>query len=80
MKFIGMVHLKALPGYPQHKGMDYVIKNAIEDAIALKHGGADAILVENCYDDPHTKIVGPEIISAVTLVIERIKNKIDFCS
>ncbi len=77
MKFIGMIHLKALPGYPQHKSMGYVIENALDDAIALQEGGADAVLVENSDDDPHTKIVGQEIIAAFTLVIEKIKERIN---
>jgi uncharacterized protein len=74
MKIIGMIHLESLLGYPQHKNMEYVLENAKKDAKQLLEGGVDGILIENTYDDPHTKKVGPEIISAYTRVALEIKK------
>ena len=76
MKLIGMIHLKALPGYPQHEGMQAIIAKALEDAVALEQGGVDAILIENTDDDPHRKVVGPETVSAYTIVAKEVKHKI----
>ena len=51
---IGMVHLKALPGAPGYGGdMDEIYRAAHEDLLALMHGGADAIIVENFGDIPY---------------------------
>ncbi len=76
MKIIGMIHLDALPGYPQHKGMESVIQHALQDARALQEGGVDAILIENTDDDPHQKMVLPEIISAFTRVAQVVKDAV----
>ena len=74
MKIIGMIHLKTLLGYPQHQGMEEVIKQAKEDALLLEQGGVDAIMIENTDDDPHQKTVCPEIIAAFTLVALEVKK------
>lgn len=71
MKIIGMVHLGALPSYPDCN-LNKVMLNAIADAKALKAGGVDAILVENYDDDPHRKTCGPETVAAMTLIVKRI--------
>ena len=71
-----MIHLKTLPGYPQHQGMGTVIKQAVEDALLLQEGGVDSILIENTDDDPHQKDVSAEIIAAFTLVANKVKEKI----
>ncbi|MFH1915912.1 MAG: BtpA/SgcQ family protein [Nanoarchaeota archaeon] len=76
MKIIGMIHLKTLPGYPQHKTMDYVISRAIDDALRLEKGGVDGILVENTDDDPHQRLVLPEIVSAFSIVAQAIKENV----
>jgi membrane complex biogenesis BtpA family protein len=74
-KIIGMIHLKTLPGYPNHKGMNYVIKEALKDLAALEKGGVDEILVENTEDHPHQKFVGAEVIAAMTLVVREIVSR-----
>ena len=74
MKIIGMVHLKALPGYGQHTSMVDVIEYAVESAKILEQGGVNEILIENTGDDPHQKYVTPEIISAFTYVALEIKS------
>ncbi len=75
MKLIGMIHLKTLPGYPQHKNMDFVINAALDDAKKLEMGGVDALLIENTDDDPHQKEVSRETIAAFTAVSLHIKEK-----
>lgn len=76
MEIVGMIHLKTLLGYPQHESMEKVIEQAVSDAVTLEEGGVDALLLENTDDDPHQKIVGPEVISAFTLVAQEIKKRI----
>jgi hypothetical protein len=72
---IGMIHLQSLIGYPNHRGLDYVIKRALADKTNLEEGGVDGILVENTYDHPHKILVGPETTASMTHVINEIIRK-----
>src|SRR5436190_21096294 len=65
--FIGVVHLRALPGSPRWQGdLKEVIKYAVNDARAYERGGAHAVFIENFGDVPFTKAeVGPETIAAM---------------
>lgn len=76
MKIIGMIHLDALPGYPQHEGMSKVLEHALYDAHQLEDGGIDSILLENTYDDPQQKILGTEQIVAYTVAAQKVKENI----
>ena len=50
---IGMVHLLALPGNFGYEGdLDKVVHRALEDAAALKRGGAHGYLIENAGSIP----------------------------
>jgi len=71
-KIIGMIHLLPLPGYSKHPGMNIVIKQALEDLAMLESGGVSAVLVENENDHPHQVKASPEIIAAMTLVVNEI--------
>nr|MDJ0843430.1 BtpA/SgcQ family protein [Crocosphaera sp.] len=52
-----------------------VIERAEQEATALAAGGVDGIIVENFFDAPFTKEkVDPVVISAMTLIVDRIKN------
>lgn len=66
--FIGVVHLKPLPGSPRRQEtMDNIMRFAVADALAYQRGGAHAIIVENFGDVPFTKSnVAPETIAAMT--------------
>ncbi len=66
--FIGVVHLKPLPGSPRHRQkMTDIIKFAVADAMAYERGGAHAIFIENFGDVPFTKTsIAPETIAAMT--------------
>lgn len=50
---VGMIHLPALPGYADSRGIEYVTRHAIDDLHTLEQNDIGAILVENEYDRPH---------------------------
>jgi membrane complex biogenesis BtpA family protein len=66
--FIGVVHLRPLPGSPRFAGeLESIIDFALADARAYERGGADAVIVENFGDAPFTKgPVAPETLAAMT--------------
>ena len=74
--FIGMIHLKALPGSPNWQGsMQDIIDLAMQDAEYLLEGGCDALIVENMNDLPYLKgYVYPETIAAMSIVVEHIMS------
>lgn len=73
---IGVVHLLPLPTSARWGGsLTSVIERAEQEATALVAGGVDGIIIENFFDAPFTKDqVDPAIISAMTLIVDRIKN------
>lgn len=66
--FLGVVHLKPLPGAPRHRAsMAEIIDAAVADAAAYERGGANGIIVENFGDVPFTRgLVAPETVAAMT--------------
>lgn len=73
---IGVVHLQPLPTSPRWGGnLKTVISRAEQEATALASGGVNGIIVENFFDAPFAKEqVDPAIVSAMTLVVERLRN------
>jgi len=73
---VGVVHLLPLPTAPRWGGsLKAVIDRAEQEATALASGGVNGIIVENFFDAPFTKSqVDPAIVSAMTLVIDRLMN------
>jgi membrane complex biogenesis BtpA family protein len=69
---IGVIHLPALPGYPQSRGLDHVIEKALRDLAALEAGGADGALVENEYDRPHRVLSAPVTTACMTRVTREV--------
>jgi len=69
---IGVIHLPALPGYPQSKGIDHAVEKALADLAALEAGGADGVLVENEHDRPHTVLSAPETTACMTRVTREV--------
>lgn len=67
--FIGMVHLRPLPGSPGWNGnMNAIVEQARADAEALLEGGVDGLMIENMHDLPYLKgQVWPETTAAMTL-------------
>jgi membrane complex biogenesis BtpA family protein len=77
--FIGMIHLRALPGTPDNTlKMPEILDAALRDAETLSKGGCDALLVENMADLPYLNgHVGPEIVSAMAIAVDRVVQNFD---
>lgn len=65
---IGMIHLPALPGYPESRGIEHAVHSAIGDLHSLEAGGVHGVLIENEYDRPHRVKAEPETIAAMTRI------------
>lgn len=76
--FIGVVHLRPLPGSPRWRGdVESVIDFAVKDARAYERGGADALFIENFGDVPFTKgCVTPETIAAMAAAGRAIRQAV----
>jgi len=74
-----MVHVGALPGTPYaSKSMPAIIDQAVREARLLADSGFDAVMIENMHDRPYLRQqVGPEIVSAMTAVLDAIRSTID---
>lgn len=78
-RLIGMVHLPSLPGSPGYNGepMSEILKRAVDDAVALEQGGADAIMIENFNDVPFAKDnVPPHTLAAMTLAVSSVRSAV----
>jgi membrane complex biogenesis BtpA family protein len=75
-RLIGMVHLEALPGTPQHTiKVKEMIQRAVGDARTLQEGGMKGILIENMHDRPYQAGgVGPEIVAAMTMAATAVRQ------
>ncbi|MCF7798223.1 MAG: BtpA/SgcQ family protein [Lentisphaeria bacterium] len=75
---IGMVHVQALPGTPRHHyPMDKIIEVAVQEAVVLVKYGVHAVMLENMHDVPYlNRIVGPEIIAAMTAVASAVRKAV----
>jgi membrane complex biogenesis BtpA family protein len=76
--FIGVVHLRPLPGSPRWRGdLESVIEFAVSDALAYERGGAHALFIENFGDIPFTKgNVAPETIAAMAAAGRAIRQAV----
>lgn len=72
---IGMLHLTDLEG-KNFKGIDYVVKKAIEDIKSLQEGGIDGILIENWKENSVGEFVSPETAKNFGLVVNKLVQKI----
>jgi hypothetical protein len=73
---IGMVHFPPLLGYENFPGLKRCLEKSLNDAKTLEEGGVDALMFENNYDIPHQEFVGPETVVIMTLLIQKISEKI----
>jgi len=71
---IGAIHLPPLLGYTKFPGFSVAIENAIRDLRALEEGGAGGIIFENNYDIPHKIFVDAPVVSAMTIIGEKLKK------
>ncbi len=75
-KFVlGMIHLEALPPYPESKGLKYLMEKALRDLDKLQEGGVDGVIVENEWDHPHTVKICPTQAKAMTEVVKEVVKK-----
>jgi hypothetical protein len=74
-----MVHLLPLPGAPTGGGdLGAVLDRAVRDAVTLRDGGMDALLVENYGDAPfHADRVEPVTVAAMTRVVAAVRETVD---
>jgi len=76
--FIGVVHLKPLPGSPRHGGsMPAVVRAAVADAVAYERGGANAVIVENFGDVPFQKNVASETVAAMAVAGRAVREAVE---
>jgi membrane complex biogenesis BtpA family protein len=78
---IGMVHLGPLPGSPRDPGgrtaFEDVLQRAVIDAVALKEGGANSIMVENFFDAPFVKENSPpHTVAALTRAVLTVREAV----
>lgn len=72
---IGMIALRPSPGYPGFRSVADTLDAALADLDALQRGGADAVLVENDFDQPHVLEVGPEVVAIMTRVTSEVVRR-----
>jgi len=76
---IAMVHLRALPGRPQHDraaGLQPIIDSAARDVQALQEAGVDGLLFCNEADLPYQLTVDHAAVAAMAAVIAELKREI----
>jgi uncharacterized protein len=73
---IGMIHLPALPGSPDHTLTLSAIRDAVlRDAEALQSGGVDGFIVENFGDVPfYPEKVPPHTVACMTMLAGEIRK------
>ncbi len=69
---IGMIALPPMPGYPAFTHIDALVDAALADLANLEAGGVDGVLVENDFDQPHTRCGGAEVHAAMTRVTREV--------
>jgi hypothetical protein len=72
---IGMVHLEYLDG-ENFKGVDFVVKKALNDVVALEKGGIDGILIENWKEESLGEFVSKETAKNFTAAVIKLSKKI----
>jgi len=65
---IGALHLPPLFGYDKDPGIDVAVQNALKDLKAFEDGGADAVIFENNYDEPHKTKIDSEAAVEMTYI------------
>jgi uncharacterized protein len=75
---IGMLHLGALPGSPEHRmALDAIVARAVEEARIYKDAGFHGLMIENMRDRPYLKgRVGPETVAAMAVVGYEVRREV----
>lgn len=76
---VGMIHVDALPGTPNHKrSIQQIIELATKEASIYLDAGIDALMIENMHDVPYLKgNVGPEIVASMSAVAVELRKMTD---
>jgi uncharacterized protein len=74
---IGMCHVPALPGSPRFGGIVAAVREwVVRDAIALRDGGADAILIENFGDVPfYPDRVPAHVVAHLAVIADAVRRE-----
>jgi len=74
---IGVIHLPALPGSPQHQlPMDEIVAWALVDGRALREAGFDAVVVENFGDTPFApQSISPASVAAMAVAADCVRRE-----
>lgn len=73
---IGMLHLGYLLGNEKYKGLNYVIKKAIENIKSLEEGGIDGILIENWKEDSIGQFISTENAVSFSIIANELSKHI----
>ncbi len=75
---IGMVHVGALPGAPDHATtVPLLAMQAAAEARVLAAAGFDALIIENMHDRPYVHgRQGPEIVAAMTRIADEVASAV----
>ncbi len=66
---IGMLHLGALPGSPEHRlDLDAIVSRAVEDARVYRDAGFHALMIENMNDRPYLRAAADPATTAAMAV------------
>jgi uncharacterized protein len=76
---IAMCHFKALPGdpgYDPHKGLSWIVEQALADLESLQEGGVDAVMFSNESSLPYLTKVEPITTAVMARIIGEISDRI----
>ena len=76
---IGMCHVRALPGRPQHDaagGIDAVVEAILPDLAALQGGGVDGVLFCNEFDIPYQLRADDAVVAGMAAAIGRVRVEV----
>lgn len=75
---IGVVHLHALPGTPEHRStLPAIVEAAAREAEIYAAAGFQGIMIENTRDRPYVqRTAGPEITAAMAVVASAIRRAV----
>jgi uncharacterized protein len=75
-RLVGMVHLPALPGRPNHDGrpLGEIAEAAVREAATLEEGGFDAVLLQNSLDRPTRERVDAATVAQLTRIARDIRD------
>lgn len=72
---IGVIALPPLPGLADSPGIETMLALALADLAALEDGGANAVLIENDFDRPHTLVGDAAGVAAMTAVAAEVVRR-----